>query len=192
VQQTSWQRDETRGVGRSVFLFFLSSFIAFNLFKVPVLNIVTRKSHARVRKVVPINQNQSGHRQRRQGKGWPYTPVYLSSLRLCVCATSDRGCDVEGEARAREDTSGTASARDAIMRTKALINHFHDLQPIYSAHFEPGAKRRLATAGGDNNVRACPLFPPSFPCPHALPRLSAFSRATPFSSLHMNTHIHCV
>ncbi len=40
-----------------------------------------------------------------------------------------------------------------IMRTKALINHFHDLQPIYSAHFEPGAKGRLATAGGDNNVR---------------------------------------
>ena len=39
------------------------------------------------------------------------------------------------------------------MRTKALIHHFHDLQPIYSAHFEPGAKGRLATAGGDNNVR---------------------------------------
>jgi hypothetical protein len=44
------------------------------------------------------------------------------------------------------------------MRTKALINHFHDLQPIYSAHFEPGSKGRLATAGGDNNVRVCPLF----------------------------------
>lgn len=42
------------------------------------------------------------------------------------------------------------------MRTKALINHFHDLQPIYSAHFEPGAKGRLATAGGDNNVRVIP------------------------------------
>jgi hypothetical protein len=42
---------------------------------------------------------------------------------------------------------------DTIMRTKALIHHFHDLQPIYSAHFEPGAKGRLATAGGDNNVR---------------------------------------
>jgi hypothetical protein len=49
------------------------------------------------------------------------------------------------------------------MRTKALINHFHDLQPIYSAHFEPGAKGRLATAGGDNNVRVCshlPILPP--------------------------------
>ena len=51
----------------------------------------------------------------------------------------------------------------AIMRTKALINHFHDLQPIYSAHFEPGSKGRLATAGGDNNVRvSSPPHPKEF------------------------------
>ncbi|KAF9361298.1 hypothetical protein BGX26_004483 [Mortierella sp. AD094] len=31
--------------------------------------------------------------------------------------------------------------------------HWHDKQPIYSAHFEPGPKGRLATAGGDGNVR---------------------------------------
>src|SRR5271170_3896657 len=52
----------------------------------------------------------------------------------------------------------------AIMRTKALINHFHDLQPIYSAHFEPGSKGRLATAGGDNNVRvSSPPHPQGIP-----------------------------
>ena len=57
------------------------------------------------------------------------------------------------------------------MRTKALINHFHDLQPIYSAHFEPGAKGRLATAGGDNNVRVSPLK--AHPAhPHRKSRLS--------------------
>ncbi len=29
----------------------------------------------------------------------------------------------------------------------------NDHSPIYSAHFEPHGKGRLATAGGDNNVR---------------------------------------
>ncbi|KAG0052918.1 hypothetical protein BGZ83_001939 [Gryganskiella cystojenkinii] len=36
---------------------------------------------------------------------------------------------------------------------KPLQIHWHDKQPIYSAHFEPGPKGRLATAGGDCNVR---------------------------------------
>jgi len=67
-------------------------------------------------------------------------------------------CAIEREDRTRQ-TRETFSTRDAIMRTKALINHFHDLQPIYSAHFEPSAKGRLATAGGDNNVRVFPLPP---------------------------------
>ncbi|KAF9971397.1 hypothetical protein BGZ73_005661 [Actinomortierella ambigua] len=39
------------------------------------------------------------------------------------------------------------------MRVKPLQIHWHDKQPIYSAHFEPGPKGRLATAGGDGNVR---------------------------------------
>ncbi|KAF9903066.1 hypothetical protein EC991_004239 [Linnemannia zychae] len=36
---------------------------------------------------------------------------------------------------------------------RPLQIHWHDKQPIYSAHFEPGPKGRLATAGGDGNVR---------------------------------------
>ncbi|KAF9999199.1 hypothetical protein BGZ65_005406 [Modicella reniformis] len=39
------------------------------------------------------------------------------------------------------------------MKVKPLQIHWHDKQPIYSAHFEPGPKGRLATAGGDGNVR---------------------------------------
>ncbi|KAK3806347.1 MAG: WD40-repeat-containing domain protein [Benniella sp.] len=39
------------------------------------------------------------------------------------------------------------------MRVKPLQIHWHDKQPIYSAHFEPGPKGRLATAGGDGSVR---------------------------------------
>lgn len=43
------------------------------------------------------------------------------------------------------------------MKAKALTVHWHlENQPIYSAHFQPsstGTNRRLATAGGDNNVR---------------------------------------
>ena len=34
-----------------------------------------------------------------------------------------------------------------------LINWHTDNLPIYSVHFEPHGKGRLATAGGDNNVR---------------------------------------
>ena len=40
------------------------------------------------------------------------------------------------------------------MKAIPLTIHWHEHnQPIYSAHFEPHGKGRLATAGGDNNVR---------------------------------------
>ncbi|KAG9255957.1 WD40-repeat-containing domain protein [Emericellopsis atlantica] len=40
------------------------------------------------------------------------------------------------------------------MKAAPLIINWHDQNaPIYSAHFEPSGKGRLATAGGDNNVR---------------------------------------
>ena len=34
-----------------------------------------------------------------------------------------------------------------------LISWHNENSPIYSVHFEPHGKGRLATAGGDNNVR---------------------------------------
>ncbi|KAK4971196.1 Chromatin assembly factor 1 subunit [Elasticomyces elasticus] len=37
--------------------------------------------------------------------------------------------------------------------TPLLIAWHNDSNPIYSAHFEPHGKGRLATAGGDHNVR---------------------------------------
>lgn len=44
------------------------------------------------------------------------------------------------------------------MKSIPLIVNWHDgSAPIYSAHFEPNGKR-LATAGGDNNVRVSQLF----------------------------------
>ncbi|UNI23459.1 Chromatin assembly factor 1 subunit [Purpureocillium takamizusanense] len=40
------------------------------------------------------------------------------------------------------------------MKAAPLIINWHDQNaPVYSAHFEPGGKGRLATAGGDNHVR---------------------------------------
>jgi chromatin assembly factor 1 subunit B len=40
------------------------------------------------------------------------------------------------------------------MKATPLLITWHDANaPIYSAHFEPNGKGRLATAGGDNNVR---------------------------------------
>lgn len=42
------------------------------------------------------------------------------------------------------------------MKSTPLIINWHDqTAPIYSAHFEPTGKGRLATSGGDNNVRVC-------------------------------------
>lgn len=40
------------------------------------------------------------------------------------------------------------------MKAAPLLVAWHDNNdPIYSAHFEPHGKGRLATAGGDSNVR---------------------------------------
>lgn len=39
--------------------------------------------------------------------------------------------------------------------TPLIINWHDDNAPIYSAHFQPNGKGRLATSGGDNNVRVC-------------------------------------
>jgi chromatin assembly factor 1 subunit B len=40
------------------------------------------------------------------------------------------------------------------MKATPLIINWHDQNaPVYSAHFEPSGKGRLATGGGDNNVR---------------------------------------
>ncbi|KND91228.1 putative WD repeat-containing protein [Tolypocladium ophioglossoides CBS 100239] len=40
------------------------------------------------------------------------------------------------------------------MKATPLIINWHDQNaPVYSAHFEPGGRGRLATAGGDNHVR---------------------------------------
>ena len=42
---------------------------------------------------------------------------------------------------------------DKMKASPLLISWHNDNTPIYSAHFEPHGKGRLATAGGDNNVR---------------------------------------
>ncbi|KAI5272939.1 WD40 repeat-like protein [Aureobasidium subglaciale] len=48
------------------------------------------------------------------------------------------------------------------MKAAPLLVSWHDENtPIYSAHFEPHGKGRLATAGGDNNVRVCQSVAPS-------------------------------
>jgi len=40
------------------------------------------------------------------------------------------------------------------MKAAPLIINWHDQNaPVYSAHFEPSGKGRLATAGGDNHIR---------------------------------------
>ncbi|KAG5929612.1 hypothetical protein E4U42_005317 [Claviceps africana] len=45
------------------------------------------------------------------------------------------------------------------MKATPLIINWHDQNaPVYSAHFEPAGKGRLATAGGDNHVRIWKLL----------------------------------
>lgn len=43
--------------------------------------------------------------------------------------------------------------RDTMKATPLIINWHDQNAPIYSAHFEPSGRGRLATAGGDNHVR---------------------------------------
>jgi hypothetical protein len=48
------------------------------------------------------------------------------------------------------------------MKSTPLVIHWHEQNaPVYSAHFEPHGKGRLATSGGDNNVRVggAPIVP---------------------------------
>lgn len=61
----------------------------------------------------------------------------------------------------RQTTSSRSSRNlsDATMKSTPLIINWHDQNaPIYSAHFEPHGKGRLATAAGDNNVRVRRYF----------------------------------
>jgi chromatin assembly factor 1 subunit B len=39
------------------------------------------------------------------------------------------------------------------MQVKTVQIHWHEKQPIFAADFDPTCPTRLATAGGDNNVR---------------------------------------
>ena len=39
------------------------------------------------------------------------------------------------------------------MKAKAFQIHWHNKQPIYSVDFHPTNSNKLATCGGDNNVR---------------------------------------
>ena len=39
------------------------------------------------------------------------------------------------------------------MKAKAFQIHWHNKQPIYSVDFHPKNSNKLATCGGDNNVR---------------------------------------
>lgn len=64
------------------------------------------------------------------------------------------------------------------MKPTPLIINWHDsTSPVYSAHFEPYGKGRLATGGGDNNVRVCSgnLLSFSVP-PQANPELRRYGR----------------
>jgi hypothetical protein len=50
--------------------------------------------------------------------------------------------------------SSASAPWTARMKAAPLLVAWHDENaPIYSAHFEPGGKGRLATAGGDHHVR---------------------------------------
>lgn len=45
------------------------------------------------------------------------------------------------------------------MKASPIIVNWHaENAPIYSADFQPHGKGRLATGGGDNNVRVCSDF----------------------------------
>lgn len=64
------------------------------------------------------------------------------------------------------------------MKSTPLIINWHDQNaPIYSAHFEPAGKGRLATAGGDSNVRVRRLPRETSPLSSTVNTNSSFSKS---------------
>lgn len=63
------------------------------------------------------------------------------------------------------------------MKAKTLQIHWHDRQPIFSIDFEPCGKGRLATAGGDENVRIWKIIKENNEPPH-IEYLSSLNRHT--------------
>jgi hypothetical protein len=59
--------------------------------------------------------------------------------------------DLPSQAHAELGTS--LQGNEAMKATPLLIAWHDEKSPVYSAHFEPHGKGRLATAGGDNHVR---------------------------------------
>ncbi|KAK2073864.1 hypothetical protein P8C59_008109 [Phyllachora maydis] len=62
-------------------------------------------------------------------------------------------CDYERLITCSRYIAVDPSARATMRATPLIINWHNQNSPIYSAHFEPGGKGRLATAAGDTNVR---------------------------------------
>ena len=92
---------------------------------------------------LPYSQLASGHIRQ-----LPYTSQPTSQL---CCLEQPRP-----RRNWREISKAISSSWDPDCTMKAspfLISWHNDNTPIYSAHFEPHGKGRLATGGGDNNVR---------------------------------------
>ena len=84
------------------------------------------------------------------------------------------------------------------MKATPLLVAWHDnSDPIYSAHFEPHGKGRLATSGGDGNVRVriealLPLNWPQLTLCLAVERRIEWRRAKSHISIHaQEAHTSC-
>lgn len=98
--------------------------------------------------IEPANPRRVETRPRNQGQQLPPPPPPPRPFDLHTTATHAT------ETRSLDRPHVT-------MKATPLIINWHDQnQPIYSAHFEPSGKGRLATAGGDTNVRVRRVQPP--------------------------------
>lgn len=101
-------------------------------------------------KRVPVELNPPESRQKTTSRKPPNTTTTTTAQSFFRCRNHP-SCPSEVLAC---DSLPFFGRLHVTMRANPLIINWHDQsQPIYSAHFEPSGKGRLATAAGDTNVR---------------------------------------
>lgn len=123
-----------------------------------VLNLNARRFHCRVSPLhkptpplAPLQPSETPPATQRTSLAWLRTLSqdlpYRSAQRFFCAASSTLRLESTTPA-------GQWAAISFTMKAAPLLVSWHNENaPIYSAHFEPQGKGRLATAGGDNNVR---------------------------------------
>jgi WD40 repeat protein len=80
-------------------------------------------------------------------------PIHLPAESTTQSSSDSSPAARQNKPRGPPGTYFSFSVSRTMKAAPLLVSWHNENAPIYSAHFEPHGKGRLATAGGDNNVR---------------------------------------